>query len=215
MTSAIPVTQPCAASPRETPFGPLTIGYDDTVLHPRQWTALQSRWAASLLEGAPNGPILELCAGVGHIGLLAAHRTGRPLVAVDASPTACAWLRRNAERNRIAVDVREAALEAALGPDERFPLVIADPPWVPHDEIDRFPEDPATAIDGGPDGLDLARACVDVGSAHLDRGAPLVLQLGTPEQAERLRPHWEAAGLGEDGQQVVPGRGVVLALRRA
>ncbi|WP_408897685.1 methyltransferase [Nocardioides sp. R1-1] len=209
MTSVI---RPPAAVPRETPFGPLTIGYDDTVLRPRQWTAAQARWAATLLRGLGEGPVLELCAGVGHIGLLAVHGTGRPLVAVDASPTACAWLRHNAEQNEIAVDVREAPLHDALRPDERFPLVIADPPWVPHDEIGRFPEDPVLAIDGGADGLDLARDCVDVAAAHLRPGGALLLQLGTVDQADRLRPYWQQAGLTERGRDVVPERGVVVAL---
>ena len=50
-------------------------------------------------------------------------------------------------------------MDEVLAPDERFALVIADPPWVPRAETGRFPEDPLLAIDGGDDGLDLARAC--------------------------------------------------------
>ena len=44
-----------------------------------------------------------------------------------------------------------------LDPDERFAVVIADPPWVSTADVERYPEDPVTAIDGGADGLDLVR----------------------------------------------------------
>src|SRR5689334_1747601 len=73
---------------REHDFSGLRIQYDDEVLAPRDWTAEQSRWAAELIREAGPGPVLELCAGVGHIGLLAVHLVPRPLVCVDANPVA-------------------------------------------------------------------------------------------------------------------------------
>ena len=69
-------------------FGSLQIRYDDRVLEPRPWTTAQSAWAAELIEQAPEGDVLELCTGAGHIGLLAIAGSDRRLVAVDASPTA-------------------------------------------------------------------------------------------------------------------------------
>lgn len=167
----------------EHDFAGLRIQYDDDVLAPRDWTAEQSRWAAELLRGAGPGPVLELCAGVGHIGLLAVHLAPRPLVCVDADPAACSHLRTNAARAGVTVDVREAPLQAALHPDERFPVVIADPPWVRREDVERYPEDPVTAIDGGPDGLDLVRACLGVIAGHLTEDGSAVLQTG-PDQAE-------------------------------
>ncbi|AJR18011.1 methyltransferase [Pimelobacter simplex] len=196
-------------------FGPLAIEYDETVLRPRRWTVAQGRWAATLLPALPPGPVLELCAGAGQIGLLAVHGTRRTLVAVDASPTACAWARHNAASNGLRADVRETSLSDALQPDESFPLVIADPPWVPHDDIGRHPDDPVTAIDGGPDGLDVARQCVDLAAAHLAPGGSVLLQLGTNEQADRLGQAWGRVGLTEHSRYVVPGRGVVVHLRAA
>ncbi|WP_377325566.1 methyltransferase [Pimelobacter simplex] len=196
-------------------FGPLAIEYDETVLRPRRWTVAQGRWAATLLPALPPGPVLELCAGAGQIGLLAVHGTRRALVAVDASPTACAWARHNAASNGLRADVREASLSDALRPDESFPLVIADPPWVPHDDIGRHPDDPVTAIDGGPDGLDVARQCVELAAAHLAPGGSVLLQLGTNEQADRLGQAWGSVGLTEHSRYVVPGRGVVVHLRAA
>ncbi|KRE95537.1 methyltransferase [Nocardioides sp. Soil774] len=169
-------------------FGPLTIDFDDRVLRPREWTAAQSRWAAELMAGAPAGPVLELCSGAGHIGLLAVADNDRRLVMVDANPAACAHARTNATRAGLAdrVDIRERRLESALGDDELFAVVVADPPWVPRSRTTEFPEDPLSAIDGGDDGLDVARACVAVIAAHLAPGGAAVLQLGTTDQAGAL-----------------------------
>jgi methylase of polypeptide subunit release factors len=173
---------------RSAPFGDLLIDFDDRVLAPRPWTAAQSRWAAELLRNAPAGSVLELCAGAGHIGLLAIRHEPRPMVAVDLSPVACDYARANAARAGLAdlVEVREGAMEDVVAADERFAVVIADPPWVPRDETGRYPEDPVLAIDGGADGLDLARQCWVLADRHLLDGGSAVLQLGTVDQARRL-----------------------------
>jgi methylase of polypeptide subunit release factors len=172
-----------------TPFGSLTIAFDDRVLRPRGWTTAQSEWAAELMLTAPGGPVLELCSGAGHIGLLAVASSGRSLVCVDANPVACDYARANALQAGLAelVEVRESRLEEALAPDERFPVIIADPPWVPREQTTRFPEDPLTAIDGGDDGLDGARACLSVIEAHLAPGGSAVLQIGDRAQTDVLR----------------------------
>ncbi|WP_243395430.1 methyltransferase domain-containing protein [Nocardioides currus] len=182
----------------ETTFGSLTIAYDDRVLRPREWTTAQSDWAAELAATVPPGPILELCAGAGQIGLLAVAGTDRRLVCVDASDVACDFARANASAAGLAqrVEVRQARLENALASDEAYPLVIADPPWVLRTETGQFPEDPLLAIDGGDDGLDVARACLRVIRQHLAPGGSAVLQLGTTEQATRLE-HDEGLDTGD------------------
>jgi release factor glutamine methyltransferase len=169
-------------------FGELSVAFDDHVLRPREWTAAQSAWAAELASASPNGPLLELCSGVGQIGLLAVVREPRDLVMVDASSRACELALRNVDEARPAsrVEIRNARLEEALGPRERFVGVIADPPWVPRNDVGRYPEDPTTAIDGGPDGLDVGRACIEVAAGHLEPGGWLLLQLGSSHQANTL-----------------------------
>ncbi|MBO9521858.1 MAG: methyltransferase [Nocardioidaceae bacterium] len=191
-------------------FGPLTIGFDERVLTPRPWTVRQSEWGAWLLDELPPGPVLELCCGAGQIGLLATYGSDRALVQVDRSEAACAWAAENAARAGRETDVRKASLEDALEADERFALVLADPPWVPHDAIARYPEDPPEAIDGGEDGLDLARQCVGVVARHLLPGGRAILQLGTEAQLVALRPAVREAGLRVVAQQVVAPRGGVL-----
>ncbi len=193
-------------------FGPLTISWHPGVLEPRPWTAAQSRWAAELADGLRDGPMLELCSGAGHIGLLAAHLTGRPLVCVDVSPEACALTRLNAEAAGLGdlVEVREGPMDEVLGPDERFGLVIADPPWVRSEAVGTFPEDPVLAIDGGDDGLAVARLCLTVAARHLDDGGLLVLQLGDEAQATSLAAETELDLLEVRQEE----RGVLASWRR-
>ena len=180
-----------AAPPLEgITFGDLRIESDARVLRPRAWTSAQSRWAADLLASSPTGPVLELCAGAGQIGLLAAALApDRSLVCVDVDPVACGYARANAARAGLGhrVEIRESRLEEAIGPDEQFALVIADPPWVRRVEIGRFPEDPELAIDGGDDGLEVARACLTAAAASLLPSGSVLLQLGQLEQVEALR----------------------------
>lgn len=182
----------------ELDFAGLTIHYDDRVLEPRPWTVAQSAWAAELLDELPEGPVLELCAGVGQIGLCAVWGRDRELVCVDDNPVACGYALANAEAAGLAgqVSVRELPLDTAVAESERFALVIADPPWVPHDQVGRFPEDPPHAIDGGADGLHVARTCLEVARDHLVPGGALLLQLG-PGQSALLAPELDGLSLVE------------------
>jgi release factor glutamine methyltransferase len=170
-------------------FGPLRITFDGRVLRPRTWTEAQSAWAAEILETAPAGPALELCAGAGQIGLLAVVGSSRHLVCVDVDPVACEFVLRNAAAAGLAerVEVRHGPMDDVLAGSERFAVVIADPPWVRRDQVEQFPEDPRRAIDGGHDGMELALTCVDVARSHLLPGGTLLLQLGSVDQADALR----------------------------
>lgn len=173
----------------ETEIGGLRIRWDHRVLEPRPWTEAQSKWLAALEPTAPGGRALELCSGAGHIGLLFQRLTGRDLVMVDANPVACEYAAQNARAAGVAeesLEIRHAFMGEALRTDERFPLILADPPWVPRADVGRFPEDPVLAIDGGPDGLGLAAECLLLIDRHLSASGHAVLQVGNPGQVEAL-----------------------------
>jgi release factor glutamine methyltransferase len=168
-------------------FGGLSITWQGEVLEPRPWTATQGAWAARIADRHP-APILEVFAGVGHIGLLAAARSGRPLVQIEADPLACRLARENAMRAGISdrVEIRCCPIEEALSPGERFGVVIADPPYLPSAEVCRYPGDPTHAIDGGDDGLDLAQSCLlCLQEVTIDSDA-ILMQLRGPDQVSRL-----------------------------
>jgi release factor glutamine methyltransferase len=198
--------------------GSLEVAYDESVLEPRPWTAAQAELAAEVAGELQPGPLLELCCGAGHIGLLAALLSRRDAVLVDLNPSACRYAEDNAEQVRatgVKVSVRHGAMTEVLDPDERFPLVVADPPYIPTHQTGRFPADPLTAIDGGDDGLDLARACLGVAGRHLMAGGALVLQLRDRSQAEVLADEARRHGLTTPRVVQVGDDGALLLLRTA
>ncbi|MGN6162109.1 MAG: methyltransferase [Marmoricola sp.] len=205
---------------RTVDFGGIPIDWDRRVLEPRPWTSAQAEWAAELAGDAPEGPILELCCGAGQIGLMAAKLSGRPLVQVDRDEVAAGYARRNAERAGIASEIRVASMESAFSPGEAFPIVVADPPWLPTALVSTFPDDPVTAVDGGTDGLGLVTLAARVALEHLVPAGHLVLQVGTDEQADYI-----ARGLEQQAPWAGPisaavadrrsgARGVLVHVRR-
>ncbi|MCX6399844.1 MAG: methyltransferase [Propionibacteriales bacterium] len=180
---------PRAGGVQHAEFGGLDIAWDTRVLQPRSWTAEQGEWAAQLTGSSPSGPLLELCCGAGQIGLLSARASGRALVQVDLDPVAAAYARRNAAVAGIPADVRCGAMTEVLRPDELFPVIVADPPWLPTAGVAAFPDDPLTAVDGGVDGCDLIRSCIDVAVSHLSPGGHLVLQVGDLKQLVEVEGH--------------------------
>lgn len=194
--------------------GRLEIRWDPRILEPRPWTVEQSRWAARLLADLPDGPVLELCSGAGHIGLVAVCGSRRRLVCVDADPVATAYAEQNATRNGLTgtVTVRTATVQETASDPERYVLVIADPPWVPSAETGRFPDDPLCAIDGGVAGIDLALECGRTAEAVLAPEGLLLLQLGAEDQVDAVVA--ASPGLSEVERRVCSG-GVLVLLRRA
>lgn len=202
---------------RETvDFGGLQITFDDRVLRPRTWTENQSRWAAGLLPGLPEGPVLELCSGAGQIGLLAVADSARRLVCVDVNPVAAELTLTNAFRAGLwaRVEMRLGLISGVLLPEERFPLIIADPPWVPRSQTPRFPGDPLLAIDGGDDGLTVVRECLAAIETNLaDQGVAL-LQLGPDDQVAAVTRLLEGTGLAAGESREYGDRGTLLRIDR-
>lgn len=195
-------------------FGPITVRYDDSVIKPRPWTVSQSEWVAEAAPDRPPGPILELCSGAGHIGLAAAALTGRPLVQVDANPAACRLARHNAEAAGLGevVEIRCGWLSEMVDDGESFPIVIADPPYVPSAAVGRF-VDPALAIDGGSDGLDRLVECCRLADRHLLAGGLLSLQVWGSGQWAQLRPQVPSALVLDECRTYGPDRAVVHLTR--
>ncbi len=195
-------------------FGSLTIAYDEQVLAPRGWTRAMSEWAAELAatrDTPGSKAILDLCCGVGPIGLLAARLSGWPLVQVDADPAACRWASANAAAAGMAeqVEIRcrhlstePAILAAADGEvvalDERFGIVLADPPYIPSAVAEVAGGAVRAAIDGGRDGLALVAACLRVAGRSVASGGAVLTSARGLTQAAAI----EALTESDDGYRL-------------
>lgn len=84
------------------------------------------------------------------------------------------------------VEQRCGTAGEVLGPDERFSVIVADPPYVPSAEVGLYPEDPVGAIDGGPDGLGVLRIIVNDIVDHMEPGGSMLLQVRGATQVDHL-----------------------------
>lgn len=185
-------------------FWTLDLVVDAHVLTPRPETEFVVE--AGLQELLPaDAPfrILDLGAGSGAIVLaLLKERPNATGVAVEKSEAALEVLRTNAAKQGVGerLDIRRG--DWANGIDERFDLVVSNPPYIPTADIDGLePEvarhEPRLALDGGSDGLDAYRAiCVELARLLKSDGA-FALEVGVG-QAETVRAMAEAAGLSTD-----------------
>jgi release factor glutamine methyltransferase len=140
-------------------------------------------------------------------------------VQVELDPIAAGYARRNAALAGCAdrVDVRVGSIADTLRPDELFQVIVADPPYLPSAEVCSWPDDPVCAIDGGPDGLDLIRLCLDVVEPQLAPGGQLLLQVAGPGQIAQLRELLAGRpdnALALIGERVVDDRRAVVQLAR-
>jgi len=200
---------------RQLTFGPVTVRYGEQVLAPRPWTVLQARWAADVAPSLPPGRMLELCSGAGHIGQAVSSWSRRALVQVDIDPLACALAEAHAAANGLAelVEVRCGDLEEVVGTTERFPIVLADPPYLPSDDVDDWPDDPGLAIDGGEDGLELARTSLRVAADRVTSDGAVFLQALGRGQVERLADTIAEVQLAVDEVRSHDARRAVALLR--
>ncbi|MFF9203234.1 N5-glutamine methyltransferase family protein [Streptomyces sp. NPDC014986] len=145
-----------------------------------------------------RGTVLDLCSGVGALGLaLSRRRPDAAVTCVERDDTCLQYLRRNVARNEavlggvtvLAADLTApGCLDAYRG---RTDLVMANPPYVAPD-VRLLPEwsehQPRAAVYSGADGLDLIRRIAVLAAAALRPGGRLALEhdRAQPEQVREL-----------------------------
>ena len=174
-----------------------TAGFRSLELHvgpgvfvPRPETEGVAQLAIDALRAAPEAEPIAVDLGTGSGALALALATEVPrsrVVAVEVSPDAAAWTRRNIDAVA-ATNVRLVEGDMATVAEElpelagAVAVVVSNPPYIPVGMVPRDPEvrlhDPATALYGGEDGLDLVRALSLTALALLRPGGALVIEHG-------------------------------------
>jgi release factor glutamine methyltransferase len=147
-------------------FGELRILAPPGVYTPRSDTTL----LASQVDDVHGSAVLELCAGSGALALTAAHRGAARVVAVDRSARAALTIRANARLNGLQVDARRGDLLDAIQRDERFDLILANPPYLPVADGTPRRDD---RWDAGPDGRDVLDRIIRDAGRYLTPGGRL------------------------------------------
>ena len=211
-------------------FRELELRVDPRVLIPRPETEVLVgevlAWAESRVAERGGGELsaVDVGTGSGAIALSLAEEGpfGR-VVATDISADALDVARENARRLGLdgKVEFRQGAEWSALGPDERFDVVVSNPPYIAEAERDELePEvrdwEPASALFAPEEGMAVLAALVEGGAERLEPGGLLALEVGLG-QAEQVAAWIEAADEYDDSRIIrdLAGRErVVLATRR-
>jgi release factor glutamine methyltransferase len=135
--------------------------------------------------------ILDVGTGSGCIAVaLAVRRPVARITAVDISAGALALARLNAARHRVAdrIDFIQSDLLSTfhLRPST-FHLLVANLPYIPSGELKTLPvskHEPALALDGGPDGLDLIRRLLADAPRVMAPHGRLLLEINDAKRAE-------------------------------
>jgi release factor glutamine methyltransferase len=174
-------------------FGGLKLKVDRRALIPRPETEYLVEELKNRLAANPPPRVLDLGTGSGAIALaLAAAWLETSVTAVDTSEAALQLARENADALGLASRVRLIRSDwfAALPPDDRFELVVANPPYLSDQETDEAqPEvkdfEPRTALSAGPDGAKMLEEIIRSAGSRLVPGGLLALETG-PDQHPRL-----------------------------
>ncbi|GIE83934.1 peptide chain release factor N(5)-glutamine methyltransferase [Actinoplanes regularis] len=155
-------------------FRHVELAVGDGVFVPRPETELLAGWGIE--RTVPGATVVDLCSGSGAIAVSVADesKAGR-VIAVERSPAALPWLRRNAagyERLEVVEgDVTDPELLAGLR--GQVDVLLCNPPYVP-DGTPVPPEvsdhDPVEAVFGGADGLCVIRPVIGNAAALLKPG---------------------------------------------
>lgn len=170
-----------------TVLGHATVQVGAGVFTPRPETEVLVSWALEAIATVESPVVVDLCSGTGAIALaISVARPDARVIAVERAAGALAWARRNIELH-VAAGGSPIELRGGDVTDEKLfydldgtvDLVTANPPYVPdgtpvEPEVSEF--DPAEAVFGGPDGLDLIRPLVSVAAGLLKPGGVLAME---------------------------------------
>ena len=182
-------------------FGPVTVHVGPGVFIPRPETESMLEWA--LAQPVSQRPVVvDLCTGSGALALaLSKHWPDARIVAVDDSEDALDYARRNVAGTPVELvraDVTAPGLLTEL--EGGVDLVVANPPYIP-DGATLEPEvaehDPPHALFGGPDGMVVVDAIVELAARWLRDGGRCAVEHDDTTSARTVDAFTRAARFGD------------------
>lgn len=192
------------------PFRNLELLVGPGVFVPRPETELLAGIAIDALGASATAQPIAVDLGTGSGAIALAMATEVPharVYAVELSPDAHEWARRNIEHTGAAVTLVLGDLTTALAElDGTVSVVASNPPYVPTDAVPRDPEvrlyDPELALYGGDDGLDVVRKLSVSAQRLLHSGGTLAIEHGELQGADIRRllidDGWHASATHRD-----------------
>lgn len=202
---------PAAYLTREAFLGEHRFYVDERVIIPRSYflELLPEQIPHWLPADRPVKRAVDVCTGSGCLAILLAHQFPEAKVdAIELSPDAFAVARLNVEAHRLGKRVklfRSDVFDAV--PAAQYDLILSNPPYVPTRELrglpEEFKQEPAMALDGGRDGLDIIRKLLRQSRDRLQPHGIVAIEVGGLRAAmdrafPELELHWLRTEDGED-----------------
>lgn len=154
-----------------------------------------------LIKSLSTPRVLDLGTGSGCLALAIAKQNKKAQVtAVEVSAEALGVARRNAERHGLTARVRflQSDLYAAVPPEERFDVIVSNPPYIRRSELAQLAvevrdHEPWLALDGGEDGFALIDRLIAETPNYLAKEGTLLIEIGY-DQEEQARSRFDRAG---------------------
>jgi release factor glutamine methyltransferase len=202
-------------------FWGLEFEVTPAVLIPRPETEILLDEALVWARGHANcRRIIDVGTGSGCVGIaLALEVLGAEIIATDSSAAALAVARRNALRHKVESRITFVQTDLLDDVEDAAELIVSNPPYVQNSDAEGLqPEvaiyEPAEALYGGGDGLDLIRRLFAAALEHVTDDGYLVVEFGfgQDDQVEELarQAGWRIARVRNDLQGIPR----VVVLRR-
>lgn len=202
---------PAAYLTREAFLGDYRFYVDERVIIPRSYflELLPGQIPHWLPAKKPVKRAVDVCTGSGCLAILLAHQFPDAKVdAIELSPDAMAVAKFNVASHHLAkrVKLHHSDVFDAV-PPVKYDLILSNPPYVPTRELrglpEEFKQEPAMALDGGRDGLDIIRKIFRQARERLQPHGIVVLEVGGLRAAmdkafPELDLHWLHTQDGED-----------------
>lgn len=195
----------------EMPFRHLVLHVEPGVFIPRPETEVLVDAVLEAIREVQEPLVVDLCTGSGAIAVSIAHEhRGARVWASDVSEQAVEAARRNALYADVTdrVQMFQGDLFAPIPEDlaGRLVAVVSNPPYIPTGDLPDVPNEvlgfePKTALDGGPDGLDVARRIAAQSLEWLVPGGFLAMELDETRaavMADEMRADYVGVSVRKD-----------------
>lgn len=171
-------------------FMSLDFSVNEDVLIPRPETEILVETICKF--GKSSEKILELGTGSGAIAVsLAKYNPDWHIIATDLSLKAIRAARQNALHNEVAdrIEFLQSDLFGAFSSQDKLGWVVSNPPYISGSEMSCLPDEvrryePAMALDGGQDGLDIIRRIIAEAYKFLKSDGKLAMEIGYGQSAD-------------------------------
>ncbi|MBR4117107.1 MAG: peptide chain release factor N(5)-glutamine methyltransferase [Clostridia bacterium] len=160
------------------------------VLIPRSDTETLIDVCLESIKNNPTARVLDLCAGTGCIGITVKGECPETDVTlVEKFDEALSFTNKNAKYNNIDVKIEKGDVLKTEGADGFYDLIVSNPPYITDADMKILqPEvkfEPATALEGGEDGLLFYRHVAKEYKKHLAPNGVMAFEVGAG-QAEAV-----------------------------